>query len=127
MIARGRVREVNRIGNDDADTADMGRRRVHCSITDARRLVSGPGARGYPIVQELHHFFIAITRTVVNSDDPGGTSLHPVVWSNAANPKRRRVDRVVWVLAWLPGPASLWTSDWHRVPIAGITAADVGA
>ena len=38
MVALGRVREVDRIGNNEADAAaDMGRRRVHCSITDARR------------------------------------------------------------------------------------------
>ena len=42
MVAMGRVREVDRMGNNEADAAaDMGRRRVHCSITDARRLVYG--------------------------------------------------------------------------------------
>ena len=37
MVTLGRVREVDRIGNNEADAAaDMSRRRVHCSITDAR-------------------------------------------------------------------------------------------
>ena len=54
------VTEVDHIGNKEADAAaDMGRRRVHCSITDAVRLVSAACARWYPIVQEPHHFFIA--------------------------------------------------------------------
>ena len=96
MVALGRVREVDRIGNNEADAAaDMSRRRVHCSITDARWLLHCACARRCPIVQKLHHFFIATARTVVNSDDLGGTSLHPVVWSNAANPKSGRVDRAV--------------------------------
>ena len=97
------------------------RRRVHCSITDARRMVNGACARWYPVVKELQHVFVAIARTVVNhdvvnQDGSGGTSLHPVVWSSAANPKRRRVDRAVRDMAWLPGPASLWTSDWECCP-----------
>ena len=38
MVALGRVREVDRIGNNEADAAaDMGRRRVHDSIMNARR------------------------------------------------------------------------------------------
>ena len=57
---------------------------------------------------------VAIDRTVLNRDESGGTSLHPMVWSNAAHPKRRRVDQAVRNVAWLPGPASLWTSDWYR-------------
>ena len=94
IVAGGRVREVDRIGSNEADVAaDTGRRRVHCSITDAWRLVNGACARWYPIVQELHQFLIAIARTVVNSDLGG--SLHPVVWSSAADPKRRRVNRAV--------------------------------
>ena len=64
---------------------------------------------GTPIAQELHHFFFAIARTSVNNDELGGTSLQPVVWSNAANPERRSVDRAVRNLAWQP--ASLWASD----------------
>ena len=64
-----------------------------CSVTDVWRLVNGACARWCPVVQELHHFFLIIIRTVVNSDDLGRTSLHPVVWSNAASPRRRTVDR----------------------------------
>ena len=43
-------------------------------------------------MQELHRFFIAIARSVLNDDGVSGTSLHPVVWSAAANAKRRKVE-----------------------------------
>ena len=128
MVAMGRVREVDRIGNNEADAAaDMGRRRVHGSITDARRLVNAACARWYPVVKELQHFFVAIARTVVNHDGSGSTSLHPTVWSGAANPKRRRVDGAVRDMAWLPGPASLWTSVWECCPRVVVTAAHIQA
>ena len=40
LVAVGQVREVDRIGNNEADAAaDMGRRRVHDSITDAQAFV----------------------------------------------------------------------------------------
>ena len=39
----------------------------------------------------FHHFFIAIARSVLNNHGESGTSLHPVIWSNTANPKRRRI------------------------------------
>ena len=128
MVALDRVRKVDRFGNNEADAAaDRSRRRVHCSTIYARRLVNGVCARWYPIVQGLHRFLIATVRTVVDSDDLGGSSLHPVLWPSAAYPKRRRVDRAVRNLAWLPGIASLWTPDWARILVAGLTAADVRA
>ena len=128
MVAMGRVRGIDRMGNNEADTAaDMGRRRVHCSITDSRRLFNAACALWYPIVKELQHFFVAIARTVVNLDGSGSTSLHPTVWSSAANPKRRRVHRAVKDMAWLLGPESLWTSDRECCPVLGVTAADIRA
>ena len=72
MVALGSVMEVDRIGTHEAAGADMGRRRVHCSITGAPRLVNGACARWYLIVQELHRFLIAIARTLVNCDDLEG-------------------------------------------------------
>ena len=76
MVSMGRVWEVDCIGNNEADAAaDMGRRRAHCSITYARRMVNGACARWYPVVKELQHLFVAIARTVVNQDGSGGTFL----------------------------------------------------
>ena len=96
LVVLGRVREVDRFGNNEADAAaNLGRRRVRDSITDARRLFISACAHWYPVVKELPHFFVAIARTVVNHDDSGSTTLHPTVWSTAVNPKRRRVHRAV--------------------------------
>ena len=71
-VADMRVREVDRVGGHEADAvAEMRGRRVHCSITDARRRVNGGCARWFPVVHNFHHFFIAIAKTVVNCDDLG--------------------------------------------------------
>ena len=127
LVAQGSVRDIDRIGNNEADAAaDLGRRRVHHSISDARRLVNRACARWYPLVCELHRYFIAIARAALNDDGLAGTTLHPVVWSAAANPKRRRVERAVRDFAWLPGPPGLWTARWFQVPVAFIGEADVG-
>ena len=46
LVALGRVREADRIGNNEADAAaDLSRKRVHCSVTDARRIVFRACAR----------------------------------------------------------------------------------
>ena len=120
----GRVREVDRVGNNEADAAAaLCRRRVY----HARGVVTRSCARWYPIVRELHHFFIAIARSVVNNDGESRTSLHPVIWSNNSNPKRRRIHPGGSNFAWLPGPASLWTSNWYRLPIALIGGDDVSS
>ena len=127
LVARGRVREVDRIGDNEADAADLGWKRVHCSISDARRLVYRACVRWYPVVRELHRFFIAIARAALNDDGVAGTTMHPVVWSAAANPKRRKVQRAVRNYAWLPGLAHLWAAEWFQVPLACIGEADVAA
>ena len=87
---------MDRIGNDEADAAaDLGRRRVHHAVIYAWGMVNRSCARWYPVVQELHRFFIAITRSVLNDDGVSGTTLHPVVWSAAANPKRRKAEQLL--------------------------------
>ena len=75
----GRVREVDRVGNNEADAAAaLGRERVHHSVSFARGVVAGSCARWYPVVRDLHRFFLAIARSVVNNDGASGTSLHLV-------------------------------------------------
>ena len=90
-------------------------------------MVTRSCARWYPIVRELHRFFIAIARSVLNDDGMSSTTLHPVVWSAAADPKRTRVERGAGNFARLPGPVRLWTSDWYQLPIACISEGDVAA
>ena len=66
LAALGRVREIDRIGNNEADAAAaLSRGRVHHSAIFGRRVVTRSCARWYPIVRELHHFFIAIDRSVL--------------------------------------------------------------
>ena len=70
----GLVREFDRCGNRAADDAvDFGRRMVSNAVIDARRNLSGVCGRWYPVIFNLHRFFIAISRTVVNHD--GGSML----------------------------------------------------
>ena len=127
-MALGRVREVDRVGNNEADAAaDLGSKRVLYASTDARRLVNRACARFYPVAQELHRFFIAIARTALDNDGVTGATLHPVVWSAVANPKRSRVEQAVRNFAWLPGPVHLWASDWFRMLVACIGEGDVAA
>ena len=63
MVLDGRVREVDRLGNDAADeAAAFGRRRVGPLVIDARRNLSGVCGRWYPVILDLHRFFIGISR-----------------------------------------------------------------
>ena len=92
MVLGGRVRELDRLGNNAADdAADFGRRRVGNAVIDARRNLSGVCGRWYPVLHDLHRFFIAISRAVVNHDGGVGTAPDPLVWSAGALPKRRRL------------------------------------
>ena len=59
MVLQGRVREVDRLGNDAADeAADFGRRRVGNAVIDARRDLSGVCGRWYLVILDLHRFFM---------------------------------------------------------------------
>ena len=90
MVFDVRVRELDRLGNNAADeAADFGRGRVGTSVIDARRNLSGVCGRWYPVLLDLHRFFIAISRSVVNHDGFGGTAPDPVVWSAGSSPNKK--------------------------------------
>ena len=125
MVLDGRVREVDRLGNDAADEAADCRKRVGHAVIDARRNLSGVCNRWYPVLLNLHRFFIAISRAVVNHDGRDGTAPDPLVWSAGALPKRRRLVHAVRDRAFLPGPPGLWDSDWVDIPASAISAADI--
>ena len=113
LVLDGRVREVDRLGNNAADeAADFGRRRVGTAVIDARRNLSAVCGRWYPVILDLHRFFIAISRAVVNQDGGDGTAPDPLVWSAGAHPKRRRLVHAVRDRAILPGPPAIWESEW---------------
>ena len=123
MVLHGRVREDDRLGNNAADeAADFGRRRVG---NTARRNLSGVCSRWYPVLLDLHRFFIAVSRAVANHDGGPGTAPDPLVWSAGALPKRRRLVHAVRNRAFLPGPPGLWDSDWVNIHASAISAADV--
>ena len=125
MILHGQVRRDDKLGNDAADeAADFGRRRVSPAVIDARRNLSGVCGRWYPILLDLHRFFVAISRAVVNHDDHGGTP-HPLVWSAGALQKRRRLVVAVRDRAFLPGLPRIWHSVWFQVPATVICSDDV--
>ena len=82
MVLDGRLREVDRIGNDAADeAADFGRRRVGDAVIDARRNLSGVC---WTLVScsflTFIVFFIAVSRAVVNHGGMDGTARDPLVW-----------------------------------------------
>ena len=67
MVLDGRVRELDRLGNNAADeAADFGRRRVGIAVIDARRDLFAVCGRWYPVILDLHRFSSAISRAVVN-------------------------------------------------------------
>ena len=122
MVVHGQVRREDKLGNDAADeAADFGRRRVSLAVIDARRNCS----RWYPVILDLHRFFIAISRAVVNHDDRGGTAPNPLVWSAGALHKRRRLVHAVRDRAFLPGPPGIWHSEWFQIPAAAVCAEDI--
>ena len=127
MVLDGRVRELDRLGNNAADeAADFGRRRVGPAVIDARRNLSGVCGRWYPVIIDLHRFFIAISRAVVNHDGNNGTTApDPMVWSAGVLPKRRRLVHAVRNLAMLPGPLALWLGEWVAGPAVTIGVDDV--
>ena len=126
MVLDGRDREVDRLGNDAADeAADFGRRRVDHAVIDARRNLSGVYGRWYSVVLDLHRFFIAISRAVVNHDGRDGTAPDPLVWSAGALPKRRRLVHAVRDQAFLTGPPGTWESEWVTVPASAICAENI--
>ena len=52
MVLDGRVREIDRLGDNAADeAADFGRRRVGNAVIDARRNLSGVCGRWYSVIR----------------------------------------------------------------------------
>ena len=126
MVLDGRVGDDDRLGHDAADeAADFGRRRVVNAVINARRHVSGVCGRWYPVILDLHRFFIAISRAVVNHDSRDGTAPDPLVWPAGALNKRRRLVHAVRDRAFLPGPPGICDSEWVNVPPSVICAEDI--
>ena len=126
MVLHGQVRREDKLGNDAADeAADFGRRRVSPAVIDARRNLSGVCGRWYPVILDLHRFFLAISRAVVNHDGHCGAAPDPLVWSAGALHKRRRLVHAVRDRAFVPGPLGIWCSEWFQIPAAVVCAEDI--
>ena len=54
------------VGFGNLTGSDFGRRRVGNLVIDARRNLSGVCGRWYPVLLDLHRFYIATSRAVVN-------------------------------------------------------------
>ena len=90
------MRALDKARNNLADrAADLGRRRLPAGINGARRLCTAACREWYPIVFDLHRFFIAVARVVVNEDGHNRSAPYSTVWDRGANPKRRRVLQAV--------------------------------
>ena len=112
MVLDGRVRDLDRLGNNAADeAADFGRRRVLVHVTDARRNFVGVCSRWYLVVRHLHRFFVAVARAVVKHDGGSGTAPDPLVWSAGSLPKRPRVLHAVHHFAFFAW--SCWYLGWR--------------
>ena len=126
LVRGGRVRELDKIGNEmAAQAADLGRRRVGATLVNDRKGLSDACRRWYPIILDLHRFFMAISRTVVNDDGRGGLAPDPMVWSAGGRHKRKRPVEAVRDYAMLPGPQRLWVGGWFQWPVISITEDDV--
>ena len=80
MVAGGSVRWQDKDGNEAAErAADLGRIRQPEHKVDATRPIQNASRFGYPIICDLHRFFIAVARTVVNNDCKGGSALDILV------------------------------------------------
>ena len=82
MVAVGRVRAVDKIGDDSADiAADFGRRRVSDLVMNIRGRVVSACALLVPCCLGFASFFVSIARAAVNEDGCAGVALHPTVCS----------------------------------------------
>ena len=127
MVAVCRVRVEDKIGNDLAHrAADFGRRRVSDLVMDVRRRFVSACSSWYPVVLELHRFFVAVARAAVNEDGCSGVALHPTVVPSGGLVKRRKARVSAWEFAWVPGPVGLWRHGSVGWPCIEVRDVDVG-
>ena len=119
-LQQGRVRDEDRLGNAEADTAaDLSRRHQSEFVMDVRRALLDAHDHWYPIVQQLH-------RVAVNHVGRSGSALDPLVWDQGGTQKARRLTvRVNVDLASLPGPPGFLSGPWIQVHGDSISGADV--
>ena len=125
MVARGKVRKEDLVGNNLADeAADLGRRRQAERVSAARRSCVNACHCWYPLIMDLHRYFIAVARIAVNHDPGHGTAPDPTVWCVGAPAKRANLSEAVCEYAAAPGPVALGWNGWSKVPASPLTNGD---
>ena len=116
-VQQGRVREEDRLGNTEADTAaDLGRRHQPDLVMDTGRALLKARDHWYPIILQLHRFMVSLSRVAVNHDGRGDSAPDPLVWDQRSERKQRKTDiRVNVDLASLPGPSGFLNGPWVQV------------
>ena len=103
----------------------MAVRGLGADVNEARKCFAETCRAWYPVIRDLHRFFIAISRAVVNDDGKGGTAPDPMVWCAGSKSEKRKPMDAVRDLAMLPGPVRLRAGGSFKWPRIDITAADV--
>ena len=123
VVQQGRVREEDRLGNAEADTAaDLGRRHQSELVMNVGRALLNARDHWYPFILQLHRFMVAVSRVAVNLDWRGDSAPDPLVWDQRSKRKQRETDiRVNVDLASLPGPPGFLNGLWVQVDDGCIT------
>ena len=68
VVQQGRVREEDRLGNAEADTAaDLGRRHQSELVMNVGRALHNARDHWYPFILQLHRFMVAVSRVAVRT------------------------------------------------------------
>ena len=93
-------------------------------FSTARRICVNACHWWYPIIMDLHRYFIAVARIAVNHDPGHGTAPDPTVWCIGAPVKNVKPSEAVCEFAAAPGPDSLGLNGWSSVHIGPLTTVD---
>ena len=94
-------------------------------MAEARTCFAAIGRNWYPVIRDLHRYFIAISRAVVNDDGKGGNAPDPMVWCAGSESKKRKSMEAVRDLAMIPGPVGLRAHGGFKWPHIDVTVVDV--
>ena len=89
------------------------------------RNLSGVCRRWYPVVQELHRFFIAISRAVVNNECSAGTAPDPWFGPLVPFPSGGRLCMLFAIMPCCQVLLPIWDSGWVGVLPTIVCAEDV--
>ena len=126
MVLEGRVREVDRLGNDAADeAADFGRRKL--VMLSLMLVVLCPGFVVAGTLLFLTFIGFSLPFLGLWSIMMVGKVLLLILWYGllVLIPRKRRLVHAVRDRAFLLGPPGIWNSEWVMVPPSAICAEDV--